>query len=167
MAYRNKTYVCFDGDKDIQYYYLMKAWKASDHVDFNFYDAHDLNVARDSSQEASIKSQLSERLKSAKLMVVLIGESTKFLTKFVKWEMEQAIKLDIPIIAVNLNKHNGVDDLRCPPIISNQLCLHIPFKQKALEWAIDNWIINHNGLRTQGKNEARVLSKELSVKLGL
>ena len=26
MAYRNKTYVAFDGDKDIRYYRLMKAW---------------------------------------------------------------------------------------------------------------------------------------------
>jgi len=167
MAYRNKTYVCFDGEKDIQYYYLMKAWKASDYVDFNFYDAHDLNVSKDSSQEASIKNQLSERLRSAKLMVVLIGESTKYLTKFVKWEMEQAIRLDIPIIAVNLNNHNGVDDLRCPPAIRNQLSLHIPFKQKALEWAIDNWISIHGDLKVKNKIEPRVLSKDLSIKLGL
>ena len=167
MAYRNKTYVCFDGDKDIQYYYLMKAWKASDYVDFNFYDAHDLSTARDSSQEASIKKQLSERLSSAKLMVVLIGESTKYLTKFVKWEMEQAIRLAIPIIAVNLNNHNGVDDLRCPPTIRNQLCLHIPFKQKALEWAIDNWISIHIDLKAQNKIEPRILSKDLSGKIGL
>ena len=27
MAYRNKTYVCFDGDKDMHYYRLMCAWK--------------------------------------------------------------------------------------------------------------------------------------------
>ena len=167
MAYRNKTYVCFDGDKDIQYYYLLKAWKASDHVDFNFYDAHDLNLARDSSQESSIKQQLSVRLQSAKLMVVLIGESTKYLTKFVKWEMEQAIRLDIPIIAVNLNSQNRVDDLRCPPTIRNQLCIHIPFKQKAMEWSIDNWINLHNELKDRGINEPRVLSKELSSSLGL
>lgn len=167
MAYRNKTYVCFDGDKDIQYYYLMKAWKASDRVDFNFYDAHDLNTARDSSLESSIKARLLERLKSAKLMVVLIGESTRYLTKFVKWEMEQALKLGTPIIAVNLNNLNGIDDSRCPPTIRNHLSLHIPFKQKALEWSIDNWINIHTDLKSQGKNEPRVLSKDLSNKLGL
>lgn len=27
MTYRNKTYVAFDGDKDIRYYRLMQAWK--------------------------------------------------------------------------------------------------------------------------------------------
>jgi hypothetical protein len=167
MAYRNKTYVCFDGDKDIQYYYLMKAWKASDHIDFDFYDAHDLNTARDSSQETSIKKQLSLRLQSSKLMVVLIGESTKYLTKFVKWEMEQAIQLGIPLIAVNLNSMGQVDDLRCPPTIRNQRCLHIPFKQKAMEWALDNWIGIDADLKAKGIVEPRVLSKDLSVRLGL
>ena len=39
MAYRNKVYVCFDGDTDIKYYNLMKAWKQNDNTNFNFYDA--------------------------------------------------------------------------------------------------------------------------------
>lgn len=167
MAYKNKTYICFDGDKDILYYYLLKAWKSSDSNDFNFFDAHELNSARDSSQEESIKRQLSERLKSAKLMIILVGESTKYLSKFVKWEMEQALKMDIPIVAVNLNNHNGVDGLQCPPTIRNQLCLHIPFKQKALEWAIDNWINISLDLKSKEISEPRVLSKELSQKLGI
>ena len=45
MAYRNKTFVSFDGDNDIHYYRLMTAWKAHSQFDFNFYDAHDLNTA--------------------------------------------------------------------------------------------------------------------------
>lgn len=59
MPYRNKTFVSFDGDTDIHYYRLMQAWKQSDGIDFNFYDAHDLNTARDSSREESIKAQLA------------------------------------------------------------------------------------------------------------
>jgi hypothetical protein len=145
----------------------MRAWKASDYVDFNFYDAHDLNTARDSSQEISIKNQLSSRLLSAKLMIILIGESTKYLTKFVKWEMEQAIKLGIPLIAVNLNSMNQIDNLRCPPTIRNQLCLHIPFKQKAMEWALDNWFDIHTDLTAKGIVEPRVLSKDLSARLSV
>lgn len=167
MPYRNKTYVCFDGDKDIQYYYLLKAWKASDHIAFNFFDAHDLNMARDSSQESSIKAQLLDRLRNAKLMVVLVGESTRYLTKFVKWEMEQALRLGLPIVAVNLNQENGVDDSRCPPTIRNKLCLHIPFRQKAMEWAIDNWIDVHADLKNKGIEQARVLSTDLLTRLGL
>lgn len=61
MAYRNKTYVCFDGDTDIKYYNLMKAWKQNDNTDFNFYDAHDLNTAYDSSKEESIKKAIKRK----------------------------------------------------------------------------------------------------------
>lgn len=42
MAYQNKTYVAFDGDRDIHYYRLMKAWRQNNNIYFNFMDAHDL-----------------------------------------------------------------------------------------------------------------------------
>ena len=32
MVYRDKTYVAFDGDNDIKYFNLMKAWKQSDNT---------------------------------------------------------------------------------------------------------------------------------------
>ena len=49
MAYRNKVFISFDGDNDIHYYRLMRAWKQNDYTDFNFFDAHDINTARDTS----------------------------------------------------------------------------------------------------------------------
>ena len=67
MSYKNKVYVSMDADNDLKYYYLMKAWKQNDNTDFNFYDAHELNSARDTSLEQSIKNQLRERLKNTKL----------------------------------------------------------------------------------------------------
>ena len=70
MAYRNKVFVSFDGDSDIHYYRLMKAWKQRDGSDFPFYDAHD-NTALDTSLETTIKSRLSERLKNSKVVVSL------------------------------------------------------------------------------------------------
>ena len=36
MAYRNKTYVAFDGDTDIKYYRTMQMWKQNDNTDFNW-----------------------------------------------------------------------------------------------------------------------------------
>jgi hypothetical protein len=66
----------------------MTAWHANDKFGFEFHNAHDLNKARDSSQEESIKRQLRERLANSKVFVVLIGEKTRYLTKFVRWEME-------------------------------------------------------------------------------
>lgn len=55
MAYRNKTYIAFDGDNDIWAYHYMKGWKQNDNSTFNFHDAHSLRQARDKSTEESIK----------------------------------------------------------------------------------------------------------------
>ena len=134
MSYRNKTYTAFDGDKDIHYYYLMKAWKHSKHVSFNFYDAHDINSARDTSTEETIKRRLAERMSNAKYFVLLVGVSTRYLTKFVKWEIQQSLKYEIPSIVINLNGKRHMDAEYCPPLIRNELAIHIPFRQAIVEY---------------------------------
>lgn len=142
MSYRNKTYVCFDGDEDMRYYRLMTAWKSNNNSTFNFHNAHDLNTARDTSQEESIKRQLRARFANSKTLVVLVGEKTKNLRKFVKWEMEVALKLGLPIIAVNLDGSRQKTDL-CPPTIRDELAIHIPFGVKIMQYAMDNWPASH------------------------
>jgi hypothetical protein len=117
MPYRNKTFVSFDGDTDMAYYRLMQAWRQHDGINFNFYDAHDLNTARDSSEEQSIKAQLAARMRSSKVFVILVGERTRYLYKFVLWEIQQALSRDLPIIVVNLNGTRFMDEERCPPVL--------------------------------------------------
>lgn len=155
MAYRNKTYVCFDGDNDMNYYNLMKAWKQNDNTNFNFYDAHDLNNALDSSNEETIKRKLRERLNNTKIFVVLLGEHTKNLTKFVRWEMEQAIKMNLPIIVVNINKKRKVDDELFPPILDNYLTVSISYEQKIMQYALENWEEEFFSLQKDGVTGAR------------
>lgn len=139
MPYRNKVYVAFDGDNDMIYYSLLKAWNANRNIDFSFYNAHDINYARDSSKEESIKKQLRVRLQNTKVLVFLIGANTRYLYKFVRWELEEALKLDIPIIAVNLNGKKSLDINRCPAIIREKFVVHIGFNKNAIKYAIDNW----------------------------
>src|SRR6266436_2103965 len=127
MPYRNKTFVSFDGDTDIRYYRLMQAWKQNDGIEFNFYNAHDLNTARDSSQEESIKQQLAERMRNSKNFILLVGERPRYLTKFVRWEIEQAISRDMAFIVVNLNGRRSMDAERCPLLAQQALAVHIPF----------------------------------------
>jgi len=55
MSYRNKTYVIFDGDNDMWAYAYMKGWKQNENIDFDFHDAHDLNVITDRASEESVK----------------------------------------------------------------------------------------------------------------
>ncbi len=166
MAYRNKTYVCFDGDSDIRYYRLMQAWAANDKFAFNFYNAHDLNTARDDSQEASIKRQLSERFANSKDFVVLIGDKTKFLRKFVQWEMEVALRLGLPIVGVNLNGSRQKDDL-CPPAIRDSLAVFVPFGAKIIEYAMTHWPSSHEAYRKEGKTGSYIYTAETYRTLGL
>lgn len=139
MAYKNKTYVCFDGDNDIRYYNLMKAWKQSDNTNFDFFDAHDINNALDSSTEETIKRRLRERLLNTKIFVILLGEHTKNLTKFVRWEMEQAISLNLPIIIVNINKKRVVDNSLYPKVLEEYLTINISFESRIMQYALENW----------------------------
>lgn len=137
--YRNKIYVAFDADNDIRYYRLMQAWTKNLNTEFEFYDAHDLNNLRSISSEDTIKAKLTERLKNTKVFVLLVGNATKNLYKFVRWEIEQAIQRKIPIIVVNLNGLRSVDYNLCPPILRDILSVHISFNLKIIEHAIINW----------------------------
>lgn len=140
MSYKNKTYVAFDGDTDMWAYRLMTAWKSNENIDFNFYNAHDLNSARDTSTEESIKSQLRERMANAKQMILLVGEKTKNLRKFLPWEIELARKKDIPIIVANLNKKRVYDSTLCPSAIGNQIyTMHVSFNAKIIQYALDHF----------------------------
>lgn len=166
MAYRNQTYIAFDGDKDMHYYRLMAAWKAHDGFSLNFHNAHDLNTARDSSQEESIKRQLRERFANSKLLVVLIGENTRFLTKFVKWELEAALRLDLPIIAVNLNGSRQRDE-RCPSTIRDRLVLYTSFNHNIIEHAMYHWPDEFHRLGRAGTTGSRYYSDDVYRGLGL
>ena len=166
MAYRNKTYVCFDGDEDMSYYRMMTAWSANQKMAFNFYNAHDLNTARDTSQEESIKKQLRERFANSKALIVLIGEKTKLLRKFVKWEMEVALRLDLPIIAVNLDGSRYRTD-KCPPAIRDELVMYVPFAASIIQYAMDNWLASHISHRKAGDTGPYHYKSEVYKRLGL
>ncbi|WP_314791442.1 TIR domain-containing protein [Aggregatibacter aphrophilus] len=73
MAYRNGTYIAFDGqgttspdESDIKYFNLLKAWKKSGQ-DFKFSDSHKKTYqVRDSSYRETLKRRLRERLNESK-----------------------------------------------------------------------------------------------------
>jgi hypothetical protein len=161
MAYKNKTYVAFDADNDITYYRLMQGWKANNNINFNFHNAHELNNISADSSEETIKRRLSERLNDTKLMILLVGTQTKYHNKFVRWEVESALNLETPIVVVNLNKSKEVDNELCPAIIRDKLALHIPFKQKPITWAIDNWIDEHNRYKKNNDSAPKIILASL------
>ena len=148
MAYRNKTYVAFDGDTDIRSYWLMKAWKQNDNTDFNFHDAHDLKQARDSSTEETIKQSLRIRMNNSKM---LVGKNTKYLYRFVRWEIDLALSMNLPIVVVNLNQKRSHDTVLCPPILRDSLAIHISFSPKIMQLALEAWGTWHYYHQRNGK----------------
>lgn len=139
MSYRNKTYVIFDGDEDMWAYRFMRGWKVNDNIDFDFLDAHDLKPLTDRAGEETVKRRLRERLGNTKQAIVLIGEKTKNLHRFIRWELQSCIDKDIPLVAVNLNGLRNQDTDRCPPVIRDKYVVHVPFKLKIIQYALDNF----------------------------
>ncbi len=166
MAYRNKVYVSMDADSDIRYYWLMKAWKQNDNTNFDFYDAHDINNCYDKSVE-SIKASLSERFQNSKVFVLLVGEHTRFLYKYVRWEIEQAIKRELPIIVVNLNGLRFMDVNLCPPIVKEELAVHISFNAKILQYALETWPQRFYELKGAKKSGPYHYAEQVYKELGL
>jgi hypothetical protein len=167
MSYRNKTYVIFDGELDQWAYRYMKGWRVSEHIDFDFYNAHDLHSLTPlASSPEYIRRQLRQGFSGSKQAIVLIGENTRHKHRFVRWEMEVALTLDLPIIAVNLNGQRECDEDLCPPIIRDEYVVHVPFKAKIIQYALDNFPIE--SIRREPEDRGpRYYSDAIYRKLGL
>lgn len=155
-----------DADNDLHYYFMMKAWKQNDNSSFDFYDAHDINTILDKS-EASIKAGLQERFRNTKIFVLLVGEHTKYLYKYVRWEIEQAIKREIPCIVVNLNGKRSLDENLCPALMRDNLAIHISFNAKILQYALENWPASDKVYRSNGEIGSYHYKDVVYEKLGL
>jgi len=141
------TYVAFDGDKDIWAYRFMRGWSANKRIDFELLDAHDLDNMTDRARgEYYVKGKLRERMNRSKAFVLLVGESTKHLHKYVGWEIDLAIELGLPIVVVNLNNNSGLDSDNCPAKIRSACAVHIPFKLAAIRHALDSCPVEFRGL---------------------
>lgn len=167
MAYRNKVYIAFDGDNDMHEYRTLEMWNSNPNFDFHFNNAHDLNHALDSSQEETIKRKLRERFSNSKLFIILVGDHTKNLYKFVKWEIEVAIKLSLPIIVVNLNGNKKVDENLLPPVLNGKLSISVPYREKAIKYAMDNWPSSDSTYRRNNKISNYYYPNSIYKNLGL
>jgi hypothetical protein len=79
------------------------------------------------------------RLGNTKQAVVLIGEKTQSLYRFVRWELEMCLQLKVPMVAVNLNGGRCMDPDRCPPILRGEYVAHVAFKMAIIRFALDNF----------------------------
>src|SRR5437764_600322 len=96
----------------------MLAWKAHEHIDFNFIDVQ-LQNEINSEDESYIKRKCSDRIDMAGTFISLIGEDTRSKHKYVRWELEVAIEKGCRIIGVNLDGSRTMVANKTPPVIQD------------------------------------------------
>jgi hypothetical protein len=143
MANLARTFVSFSS-ADIDRYYLMRAWKAHEHIDFNFADFQ-LEEAINSSHPSYIRSRCAAKIRRTDTLVLLIGTDTYTKTQFVQPEVEAAIEKECLLIGVNLN-NSRFKDFWCPSFFDNKGAMFVPYSSRILARALktpretsDNW----------------------------
>ena len=148
MPYRNKTYVAF-ASEDIKSYWLMTAWKANKGIDFNFFDAHAINTALDTSQPETIRRRLRERLVNTKQCVVLVSDTTRpkaaRSSSFLYYEVEVIERLNLPIVFANINMYHGVQESKLPEVSKSRYSISVPFSPAIIKYALDNFPNQYDG----------------------
>ncbi|GAA2973761.1 TIR domain-containing protein [Streptomyces drozdowiczii] len=155
MSYRNKTYVAF-ASENIGLYRLMEAWRDNRHIDFNFYDAHDLNISRDTSMPETIKRNLRVRMSNAK-QVVLIGTPQAKKkggdgTSFLAHEVALVQEFKLPVVVANHDGGKEVDRNFIPtPLLSaNYYTVSVAFSPAIIKYALDSYAVGFASSSSSG-----------------
>lgn len=164
MAYRNGTYIAFDGNdttdptkSDMKYYGLLQAWNRSKNYILTFSDSHKKTYqVRDSSTIKTLQNRLLERMRSSKNMLIIISEDTSWDRGMLNFEIEKAVDYyEIPLIVA----YTGYKYILAPRELSGlwpkalserilndtAKCIHIPFREKAIMAAISQFSVHSTG----------------------
>lgn len=145
MSYRNKTYVAF-ASEDIIQYRLMEAWRDNENIEFNFFDAHDLFVSRDTSKPETIKRNLRERLKNAKQVVLLGSNHAKRKggddVSFLAHEVAVILEFRLPVVVANLDGDRKIDQhfIPTPFLNANYFTVSVSFQPRIIMHALSNYV---------------------------
>jgi hypothetical protein len=158
MSYRNKTYVAF-ASENISSYRLMEAWRENSNIDFDFYDAHDLFISRDTSQPETIKRNLQERMKNAKQIVLLGSNDAKRKggngISFLAHEIKIIMEFGLPVVIANLDGDRKVDKAFIPqPLLdANYYTVSVSFQPKIIKYALDGYAVNFDNTSKNGPHQ--------------
>lgn len=168
MAYRNGTYIAFHAngksdpsESDMKYYNTLRMWKVRGDNDFRFINSHDKRDVRDSSTTETLRRALRERMNESKHLLLIIGETTRFDTDWVPFEIEYAVdNCGLPVIAA----YTGYTRITQPRLLSNlwpkaladrinngiAKVIHVPFKKEPIVDAV--WQFDFNTPPKTGLN---------------
>jgi hypothetical protein len=182
MAYRNATYIAFDGQSetnpaksDFKYYTTILGWHASNRVEFRFANSHERTYAvKDTSSKETLKSRIRERLALSKNCVVILSDQTRKFGSMLSYEVEQAVDdFGLPLICA----YTGYDRILEPEALNNHWpnaltaridskkakAIHIPFRMIALYSAIQQFSVHSLNL----EGPLHFYSYEAHVEFGL
>jgi hypothetical protein len=115
----------------------MLAWKAHEHIDFDFCDCQLQSEIR-SEDEAYIKSRCRARINMAGTFVQLIGSDTRYKNKYVAWEAEVALEKKCRIIGVNIDGWRRMNESNCPAVLKNVGAVFVPFSPQIVAFALEH-----------------------------
>ncbi len=127
----NKSiFVSYRYKGDAKYKNLLKAWSANHKFDLSFDDfSNDVSV--DSTEALVIKEAILNKMKKSDIFLCIVGSKT-YKSKWVAWEIDKAVELDMPIVAVKINKA-----FPSPPSLKgNNVSWALSFKEKSITKAL-------------------------------
>ena len=164
MAYRNGTYVAFDGQgtsnptqSDLRYLGLLRSWNNSKNNELTFSDSHlKTYQVLDTSKKTTLQNRLLERMRNSKNMLLILSSSTNYNRGLLNFEIEKAVDYyKIPIIVAYTGCNYIIDpnnySNRWPKKLKEKIdnntvrAIHIPFKEKAIMCAINQFSIHSHG----------------------
>ena len=164
MAYRNGTYIAFDGQgttdptkSDMKYYGLLQRWNSSKRYELNFSDSHKKTYqVMDSSSKKTLENRLMERMKYFANEVAQATDETNYNRGMLNFEIGKAVDYyKIPIIVA----YTGYDYIlnasqlssRWPKALEERIknktvcAIHVAFKEKSIMEAINQFSVNSTG----------------------
>ncbi|WP_094228428.1 TIR domain-containing protein [Methanolobus psychrotolerans] len=161
MAYRNGTYIAFDGlgqvnptYSDFRYYGLIEAWAKNKNIHFKYINSHDKTCAvRDSSLRSTLEARIRERLSKSKNMVVILSSDTRKTGSMLSYEIEKAVDYyKIPLIIAYVDYKIVAEPSQLfnywPNSLSARIgngtvkAIHVPFIRDAIIDAISQFSVS-------------------------
>lgn len=107
--YRKKVFVSFDYENDRNYKFLLEAWDKNDDFDFVFSDHSSGEI--NSGDISRVKAALTQKINSANVSLVIIGEEANKLHRdckeigyrnWINFEVAKSIEARNSVVAVKL-----------------------------------------------------------------
>jgi hypothetical protein len=134
----------------MKYYNTLRMWNVRKDDDFRFVNSHEKRNVRDWSSRETLRRALRERINNSKHLLLIIGETTKFDTDWVPFEIEHAVdNCKIPIIAA----YTGYNTIVRPRFLrdvwpealkkriddGSARVIHVAFKKEPIRAAIERF----------------------------